>query len=189
MPRRVLVMGFGPFLSVTDNPAARLARQLDGVVAGDVQLIGRVMPVSFIRSVSTTQRFLDAIRPAALLGVGVARARQVVTVEACGRNVGCGTTPDVDGQVRSCLDPEGPDKVMVTFPPQPLAAALGAVVGHDAGRYVCNAWIYQMLRATHPALPVGFIHIPPAGLPASRLADALAKTEDIPDGTQPEAHR
>jgi len=189
MPCRVLVMGFGPFLSVTDNPAARLAREIDGAVRGGVAITGRVMPVSFIRSVATTQRFIEAINPSVLLGVGVATSRKVITVESCGRNVGSGTTPDVDGQCRSLLEPSGPAELMVTLPTQPLASRLGAVVGADAGRYVCNAWIYQMLRAASPALPVGFIHIPPAGLQASRLADALAQIEDSPDGTHPEVHR
>ena len=189
MPRRVLVMGFGPFQSVTDNPAERLARQIDGIACGGVTFVGRVMPVSFTRAVATTQRLIGEFSPSLLVGVGVATSRQVITVEMCGHNVGCGTTPDVDGQRRSIIDPEGPDKVMVSLPPQPLASLLGAVVGDDAGRYVCNAWIYQMLRAVSPDLPVGFIHIPPAGLPATRLANALAKIEDSPDGTHTEVHR
>ena len=189
MRRRVLVMGFGPFLSVSENPAERLAREIDGTVRGEVVFCGRVMPVSFTRAAATTQRCIRELSPSLLVGVGVATSRQVITIEACGRNVGSGTTPDVDGQCRSILDPDGPDEVMVSLPPQPLASLLGAVVGADAGRYVCNAWIYQMLRAVSPDLPVGFIHIPPAGLPATRLADALAKIEDSPDGTHPEVHR
>lgn len=185
MSCRVLVMGFGPFLSVRDNPAARLARQIDGAVCGEVSIIGRVMPVSFTRSITTTQRLVRELSPSVLIGVGVATSRQVITVEACARNVGSDTTPDVDGQCRSIIDPSGPPEITVTLPTQPLASRLGAVVGHDAGRYVCNAWIYQMLRAVSRELPVGFIHIPPAGLQASSLVAALAKIEDIPNGIQP----
>jgi pyroglutamyl-peptidase len=181
---RVLVMGFGPFLTITDNPAARLAREIDGLIRGDVRFVGRVMPVSFQRAVTVT---LDAVRevdPVALVGVGVARLRSVVTVEAVGRNLADGETPDVDGQLCRTLEGDGPAERGVTLPTEPLAARLGAVVGYDAGRYVCNAWIYQMLRATRPGLPTGFIHIPPAGLQASRLADALAEIRGMTDGIE-----
>ena len=35
----VLVAGFGPFLDVVDNPAAALARALDGAVLGDDRVV------------------------------------------------------------------------------------------------------------------------------------------------------
>ena len=142
MPCRVLVMGFGPFLSVTENPAASLAREIDGSQLGRITIAGRVMPVSYTRSITATQRCIREVSPSVLIGVGVATSRQEITVEACGRNAGSSTSPDVDGQRRSLIEPAGPAEVMVTLPTQPLATQLGAVVGYDAGRYVCNAWIY-----------------------------------------------
>jgi hypothetical protein len=54
-----------------------------------------------------------------------------------------------------------------------LALALGANVSDDAGRYVCNAWLYRVARG-FPA-PVGFVHVPPSGLdPAILLAGLRA---------------
>lgn len=184
MQRRVLVMGFGPFLTITDNPAARLAREIDGMTRGDVALVGRVMPVSFERAVSETRAAVAEVAPVALIGIGVARMRSVITVEALGRNSADGKTPDVDGVCRLCLDADGPPQRSVTYPTASLASRIGAVVGYDAGRYVCNAWIYEMLQAPCSRPPIGFIHIPPAGLQASLLADALAEIEGITHGTQ-----
>ncbi|MDG1480909.1 MAG: hypothetical protein P8R54_15040 [Myxococcota bacterium] len=184
MRRRVLVMGFGPFLSITDNPAARLAREIDGMTRDGLAVVGRVMPVSFERAVSETRAAVAEVAPAALIGIGVARTRSVITVEALGRNIADGKTPDVDGVCRRCLDADGPPQRSVTYPTAALASQIGAVVGYDAGRYVCNAWIYQMLQTPHPRLPTGFIHIPPAGLQASLLADALAEIEGITNGNQ-----
>ncbi|MFT5683775.1 MAG: pyroglutamyl-peptidase [Myxococcota bacterium] len=184
MPRRVLVMGFGPFLTITDNPAARVAREIDGLTRGGVVFVGRIMPVSFDRAVSETLAAVEEIRPIALVGIGVARSRSVVTIEAIGRNIADGETPDVDGQCRVQLESDGPDQRAVTLPSLQLASRLGAVVGYDAGRYVCNAWLYQMLQTSHSGLPTGFIHIPPAGLQASRLADALADIEGMNHGTE-----
>ena len=184
MSRRVLVMGFVPFLSITDNPAARLAREIDGMTRDGLAVVGRVMPVSFERAVSETRAAVAELTPAALIGIGVARTRRVVTVEALGRNIADGTTPDVDGVCRLRLDADGPPQRSVTYPTASLASRIGAVVGYDAGRYVCNAWIYQMLQARYSKLPIGFIHIPPAGLQASLLVDALAEIEGITNGTQ-----
>ncbi len=54
-----------------------------------------------------------------------------------------------------------------------LAAALGAGVSTDAGRYVCNAWLYQVAAALPDRL-VGFVHVPPAGVELARLLAGVA---------------
>ena len=181
----VLVVGFGPFLDVQDNPAARLADAIDGMVRPGLRIIGRRMPVSYLRAPRLTRQWAAAVGAAAVVGVGVARRRTVVTVESRGQRDRSGGAADVDGEQPSCLEPGGPASVMVTMPPQPLARALGAVVGDDAGRYVCNAWIYRVVRALGAQVPVAFIHIPPAGLRAEHLADALAQVISTSPPSQP----
>ena len=184
MARVVLVMGFGPFLTVSDNPATRLAQKIDGMTRPGLRVVGRVMPVSFTRAISKTLQCVSEVAPDVLIGVGVAQRRSVITIEAVGRNHADPGLADVDGQTRNRLCEAGARSLSVTMPTDPLASCLSAVVGHDAGQYVCNAWIYEIVRALGADLPIGFIHIPPAGLQASRLADALAETEGSTHGTQ-----
>ena len=182
----VLVMGFGPFLNITDNPATRVALDIDGMRRGALRFVGRVMPVSFSRCIAATEQALAEIQPEVVVGVGVAQRREVITVEGIGRNIG-GPTPDVDGVACSVLSLDGPTERAVTLPVGPLAAGLGAVVGRDAGRYVCNAWIYHMLCTPRTEPRIGFIHIPPAGLNIDRLADVLAEMRGKNNGIWLEA--
>jgi pyrrolidone-carboxylate peptidase len=160
-----LVIGFGPFLTVTDNPARRLALAVDGALNGHV--LGREMPVSYERSVQVTLGYIQRLGPTRVLGIGVARHRAGPELEQIARRR-VSPTLDVDG-TRGPLT--GPDERRATFP-NALSTALGAACSTDAGDYVCNGWLYAMLGCC--ALPVGFLHIPPAGIPAQRLIEALA---------------
>ena len=56
-----------------------------------------------------------------------------------------------------------------------FAGALGGVVSEDAGRYVCNAWLYRTVCALGSEIPVLFLHIPPAGF-ADQTLVAMAET-------------
>ncbi len=172
----VLVHGFGPFLEVGDNPAARLARAVHGCRAGGLRVTGEEMPVSYARGPAHTVARARALGVGAVVGVGVARRRAVVSVEAVGRNALDPATPDVDGVSRAFVEAGGPAERHATVPPGPLAAALGGVVSHDAGRYVCNAWLFCVVGALGRDLPVAFVHVPPAGLPPERLLAALVAT-------------
>lgn len=161
---RALVVGFGPFLTILDNPAARLARAVDGT-GRRMEIVGREMPVSYQRSVATTLDLIDVHDPDWVLGIGVARRRSVAAFERQARCRWSAETPDVDG---ACGPLSGPDVLASTLD---LSAALGLVGSEDAGAYVCNGWLHTMLQ--HTDRPLGFFHIPPTGFPAPRLVTAL----------------
>jgi len=178
----VLVHGFGPFLDVTDNPAARLAQGVDGARTGAWSVVGEVMPVSYARAPELSVARARMLGAKLVIGVGVAQRRAEVCVEARAVPVADQTHPDVDGVRLSSLDvaPAGP--VAATGPVDKMAAALGGVVSVDAGRYVCNAWLYRTVRALGEEVPVLFLHVPPVGLQPQRLLAALAHLQESPDG-------
>lgn len=157
-----LVLGFGPFLDIEDNPASRLALAVDGALDGRV--VGRTMPVSYVRSLAFTREAVAEHEPTLLLGIGVARSRSVAMLERVAR-ARCNTTPDVDGV---CGVLSGQDREATL--PDVFVGALGLPVSEDAGAYVCNAWLYGALEHT---CHVGFLHIPPAGWSSERLVTAL----------------
>lgn len=180
--RCVLVHGFGPFLDVTDNPAARLALAVDGSRAGAWDVVGEVMPVSYHRAPALSVDRARALGASLVIGVGVARRRQAVSVEARAVPEASPCHADVDGVRLSRLDDSPVGGVAATGPVGEMATALGGVVSDDAGRYVCNAWLYRTVRALGEEIPVLFLHVPPVGLQPQRLLAALAQLQESPHG-------
>jgi pyroglutamyl-peptidase len=170
-PRRVLVTGFGPFLDVTDNPSGRAARAVDGVVLDGVAIHGMELPVRFLDGPARAIAAARELGATAVIGLGVDRRTRSVDVETRAYNLGAG--PDVDGRTVPVLEPGGPQLVHSNLDAVAFAAALGGRVDDDAGRYVCNAWLYLVARALLPATDVVFVHIPAEGIDPARLVAAI----------------
>jgi len=164
----LLVTGFGAFPGVSRNPSGEVARAVDGADLDGVRVVGRVLDVSYARGPREAIRVARSIGATLVIGLGVASTRSAVDVER--RAVRAAEGPaDVDGRTRSGL--RGPPIVEATIDVVRLAAALGANLSDDAGRYVCNAWLYRVARGC--AAPVGFVHVPPAGLDPAVLFAGL----------------
>lgn len=163
----VVVLGFGPFLDVSDNPAARLARAVNG--CGErVQIVGAEMPVSYRRARVRCVEMMTLYRPHLLLGVGVARGRTAAMVERTAFAETTREDPDVDGDFGEM---EGPPSLM-SVGAESVAAALRLPLSDDAGRYVCNGWLYRALLDRFPAV---FLHIPPAGFAPDTLIEGIER--------------
>lgn len=165
--RPLLVVGFLPFGSVMDNPAARLARAVDGRAAGPWWVRGEAIPVSYARGPGETLRLVDLVRPAAVLGVGVAVTRPEATLERWARAGSTAEAADVDGR-RLPAEVQAPRPLFDGG----LAAALGVGFSDDAGGYVCNGWAWAVSGAA--GVPVGFLHVPERGFCPARLLAGLA---------------
>ncbi len=170
---RVLVTGFGPFLDVRDNPSARVALAVDGRVANNAVLHGRALPVTYDGGPAETVAFAEALDAHVVIGVGVDRRTTTVDVETRAYNIGAGA--DILGQTPRILEVGGPPIVYSNVDAVVFASALGARVDDDAGRYVCNAWLYTVGRALLPRRRVVFVHVPAAGLDPDRLTAAIGQ--------------
>lgn len=166
-PRRVLVTGFGPFLDVTDNPSGRIARAVDGRVVRGVAVTGLLLPASFVEGPALAVRTALELDAIAVIGLGIDRRTATVDVETRAYNRGVGL--DVDGRSLAVLEPGGPPLIYGNLDAATFAAALGGRVDDDAGRYVCNAWLYTVCRALTPGRQVIFVHVPLGGLDPERL--------------------
>lgn len=166
----VLVAGFGAFLEVQDNPAARLARAVHDP-QGEPPVVGVEMSVSYARGPAEILALAAQLHPRMVLGLGVARGRTEATLERFACRGLDPSLADVDQVFRSLCDPDpdAPERVQATLPLDRMAAAMGCTLSEDAGRYVCNAWLYTIGRALGSVLPVGFLHLPPQGMSADRL--------------------
>lgn len=176
----ILVLGFGTFGDVPDNPSASLARAVHGRAAGPATLHGFEMPVSYRRSHALTLERVQALRPALVLGIGVAVNRPRAMVEGVAVNRVAAGRPDVDGHAPRWLG-DGPD-TMASADAWLLSIALGVDISPDAGRYVCNAWLYQSLRSR---LRAGFLHVPATGFDSESLVDGLGRMAAVTVGFPP----
>lgn len=182
-PTSVLLTGFGPFPGVPENPSAALVRALDGRRVRGVVLRGLVLPVSYARGPALALAVAHATGAAAVIGFGVSGRASGLEVERRAVRAAHPDLPDVDGVTLAELGP-GPETTPATLDADALARALGAVRSDDAGRYVCNAWLYRVSRAL--PVPVGFVHVPTAGADPDELLDGLAR---FVDATRPRAFR
>ncbi len=167
---KILVTGFGSFRDVAENPTEALALALDGARFGEHEIRGVVLPVSYIRGPAETIRHAREFGADLVIGFGVASSRTEVCVERSAMLVLEGE-PDNDGE--TCAIAPGPDVVRATLDVQGFAAALGASISDNAGRYVCNAWLYKVCDALE--IPVGFVHVPLDGLSPTVVLGALRR--------------
>jgi len=165
----VLVTGFGPFPNVPDNPSGALALAVDGAVIRGHWVHGIEIPTSYDRGPSAAIAAARRLDARLVVGLGVATTRTGVCVERCAHRVEAAGA-DVDGVCTPGL--LGPEMITATLDCDRLVEALGGRLSDDAGRYVCNAWLYAVSSALD--VPVGFVHVPPVGLERAVLLRGLA---------------
>ena len=174
--RTLLVTGFEPFGRDRINPSAEIVRALEAEFAHTeregVQIAARVLRVSRKHLFEDFERALEALRPDALVGLGLADGRSVVSVETRARNFEEYPIPDNDGvqPVGKLIVADGPDALPATFPTGALVAAIRdagvpASESADAGAYLCNRLYYgALLRARKARAGEGFravfLHLP-----------------------------
>ncbi len=167
MSPRALVTGFEPFGGDTTNPSADLALALDGARVGRLHVIGRVLPVEYAAAGKLIVEWLRELRPAVVLCTGLAASADAIRIETAAVNEDDSPVPDNAGEVRERrpIVPGGPRRLNSTLP---IAHIFGECArknitiesSADAGRYVCNHVFYTLLHE-RPAIPAGFIHLPP----------------------------
>ncbi len=171
-----LVMGFGPFAAVQQNPAERLARAVHGATCrSGLRVEGAVMDVAWRRCWTQTRALVEAVQPQLLIGVGVAVGREQPALELRATNALAPDRADVDGATRDRVRADGPAVLLATAT---LSAAerLGIARSEDAGRYVCNAWLYQAVDEAPQGLPVAFLHVPNTGLDPAVFLELISES-------------
>ena len=170
---RILVTGFGPFPGVTDNPSDDLMRALGARVKHFKQLgillEARTLPVVYEGLAGRLSALVQETAPDAILHFGVATRRKMISVETRAHNRRYPRAVDARGAQpgSAILYVDGPATIGVQIPAAKIAArirsaGIAAKTSREAGRYLCNATLYETLRA-QPHLPAGFIHIPLPG--------------------------
>lgn len=163
----ILLTGFGPFHQWSTNPSGTLVQALNGRVIAGHRTLGVVLPVSYARGPARAASLARWLHPTLVIGFGVASNRTASAVERTAQPDCAGL--DIDG---ACPTHLGAATRHATLDAVALAEALGIGVSDDAGRYVCNAWLYALADA---AAPAAFVHVSPAGLDPDDVAAGLER--------------
>jgi pyroglutamyl-peptidase len=186
---RILVTGFGPFPGVAENPCDDLMRALEArrehFKQLGILLEARTLPVVYEGLAARLSALVRETAPDAILHFGVATRRKTISVETRAHNRRHPRAADAQGAQpgSAVLHVDGPTKIGVQIPAAKIAArirsaGIAAQTSRDAGRYLCNATLYETLRA-QPHLPAGFIHIPLPGRDGAPDFPVIVEAADI----------
>jgi pyroglutamyl-peptidase len=168
----ILLTGFGPFPSVSENASSLLVPE----IAAEASRIFRgfavraeLIPTEWRAGGLRLSLLMTELRPAIALHFGVSSKALGFVIEARGRNFASAVS-DAAGELPSdrWIAPGGPDYLPTNLPAALIVArlrrrGLPAFISRDAGAYLCNAVLYRSLdivRRSGPMMRNGFIHIP-----------------------------
>jgi pyroglutamyl-peptidase len=187
----VLVTGFGAFPGAPSNPSAailgRLARHRSRLSRLGISLETALLPVVYDRIGPLLETTVAAMRPHAILHLGLAGRRRAVSVETRALNRANPLHPDAAGRrTAQSLLADGQPVFAATYPAHRVLAAIQAAGAPakrsiDAGDYVCNATLYLTL-AGRLASQAGFLHVPKLrnpGQPCRRTVSWRPTLEDL----------
>jgi pyroglutamyl-peptidase len=166
----IVVTGFEPFGTHSDNPSRHLAKAVDGRRIAAHEVRGVVLPVHHREATNLVERLLVELDPAAVVHLGLAEGRARVGLERVAINVMDYPLPDNAGHTASdepCV-PGGPAAYFSTLPLRAVLRALTAegipaCLSGSAGTYLCNQTMYVTLHTIARRglrARAGFVHVP-----------------------------
>lgn len=167
--KKILFTGFEPFGGERTNPSWEAVALLPDRMEGAV-IAKRQMPVEYDRVADLLCRAIEEERPDAVICVGQAGGRAVLTPEMVAINLNDASIPDNAGVSHSgeAICQNGPAAYFATIPVKAVSAGMleagvPSAVSYTAGTYVCNNIMYHLLHFLaqgHPEIKGGFIHVP-----------------------------
>lgn len=152
----ILATGFGPFPGAPKNPTAWLMADLRGWSPPNATLVTHVLDVHY-DVWNELAPLLETHRPDAVVAFGLSAKATGFTIEHTARNAFDPRRPDARGRLPKGerIAPDGP----ATYASTLLLDALAHphVRSDDAGDYICNLTLYQLLANGHRAT---FVHVP-----------------------------
>lgn len=166
---KVLLTAFDPFGGERINPAQE-AVKLVADQLGEIEIAKCYVPTVFEKSVEIVAEAIKTHRPDAVLCVGQAGGRPVLTLERVAINLDDAPIPDNAGNqpVDRSIFADGKNAYFSTLPVKAMVAAIreagiGAALSYTAGTFVCNHLMYGLLYTLenrYPGIRGGFLHVP-----------------------------
>lgn len=174
---RVLLTGFGPFPSVTDNPSGWLAETLAETLSAPSEpkgagtcgftLHSAVFPTEWDHVAAHAVRLYREVLPDLLIHFGVSPRIKIMRLERTAVNR-IDRRPDACGNYPNAtrVADGGHERLETRLPVSAVAARLrghghDALVSNACGRYLCNLLYYQSLAWAHAnGSDALFVHVP-----------------------------
>lgn len=181
---RIAVTGFGPFPGVPFNASQHLIGEIAGMRQRAIPaplLFAAALPTDWREALVHLRAFDESVRPDVLVHFGVSSRARGFVIETRAFNQ-TSPRPDCTGALAGgrCVRSGARHILTSSLPGARIVQRLRlegiqAELSADAGRYLCNAVLFESLAlaALAPHSPrVGFIHIPPLAEP--RACSGLA---------------
>lgn len=153
---KILISGFESFLEVSRNISETVLTRLhiDSIVIHKV-----LLPVSYDRCFTELKKKIDEVNPDLIIMMGVARMREVISLELNGTNIINQEIMDNDNNIpQKNLDFE---TFQTSLDIKSIVSKCeGVEISSSAGGYVCNYLYYNCLK--NISIPSLFIHLPAA---------------------------
>jgi len=161
--KKILVTGFEPFATSSLNPSGEIVKALKGDY-----LVTAILPVVFGQASSQLKELIDLHKPTAVLCLGQAEGRSVMTPERIAINLDDARIADNDGNQpkEQKIITDGADGHFSTLPIEKMvasmkAAGIPASISLSAGTFVCNHIFYVMQDyLKDSSVASGFMHVP-----------------------------
>jgi len=160
---KILVTGFEPFATSSLNPSGEIVKALNAP-----DLVTAILPVFFGQASAQLRELIDLHKPTAVLCLGQAEGRSVMTPERIAINLNDASIADNAGNqpLEQRIIADGPDGYFSTLPIEKMvtsmkAAGIPTSISLSAGTFVCNHIFYVLQDyLKDSSVPSGFMHVP-----------------------------
>ncbi len=169
---KILLIAYSIFDHFQLNPAEETARRLASVTVNGLQVVSRIIPVSYNYVKNNLPRILEKEEPDIVIGLGLAPRARSVIIELASSNVASFTSRDIDGVRVDYEYINGVNELHVLPTRLPVddiikechgKRGLNVRPGVSIGTYLCGVAGYIILEYAHRrGIPGGFVHIPPS---------------------------
>ena len=167
---KILVTGFEPFGGDIVNSSQEAVRALSCEEFDLVEVVTRILPVSFRRSGKAICEYVDEIEPDVVIMLGQSGPSDCIKIERVALNLMDSVNGDNDGYTpdEKIICPDAPRAYFTLLPVKKLRDCLiqtgiPAKTSSSAGLYVCNATYFAALHhiaTTGRKTKAIFIHLP-----------------------------
>jgi pyroglutamyl-peptidase len=179
----LLLTGFVPFLTHAENPSQLIAEALHNRIIAGTRIHSLILPVAFGPDRDAAVAAIEELHPVAVISLGLAANSTEIRVERIALNLRASD----DNSTEIPILPTAPAAYFSTLPVDKIATAIHqqnipAKAHTNAGNYVCNHLMFQLLHhfaPNTPHTPSGFIHVPNTIIPFPQLVQAITTAIDI----------
>jgi pyroglutamyl-peptidase len=166
---KIMITGFGRFLSNEKNPTKEVLRILPKSIYGNTIKCVE-LPVIFDECFDYLRPIIEEFMPDAIIMLGLSGGRTAITPERVALNIKDARLPDNIGYkpVDEVINPRGKNAYFSTLPLRKIEEKLTekhipVKISNTAGLYVCNNIMYHVLNFIDQrdfSMKAGFIHVP-----------------------------